>query len=169
MQSNHNPEGMIVLAAIGIVLLLIQALVAIALAAALIVAVGASLLYGIALFGPYRLAGEILTPQEAREFFLRAFVSGIAVVVLMALAGEFGFPLPITDRALCLCFLFGYLYGGVALDPSFQEGFSAAQNGPAIFSQQEVLPPLAPPSPPPSYTPPPFDFAEWDDEDEFHT
>lgn len=164
MQSNQNAEGMAALFLIAIAVLIFQIMFAVVLAVGIIVGVVVTLLCLIAWNKPLPLFGEVVTPLEARCFVLGGIASACGVMFVFALAGEIGLPFPLTDRFYAVMALIGYLYGGFG-STELAEQIRSARAAQELQSRQEILPPLAPPPPPPYV--PPFDYADWNDEDEF--
>lgn len=161
MQNNQNWEGMAALFLLAIAWLIFQILFAVALAVGIIVAVVVTVLCLIAWNRPLTLFGEVLTPLEARCFILGGIATALGAMFIFALAEEIGLPFPLTDRFYAILALVGYLYGGFC-STELVEQIQNARAAHELQARQEILPPVAPPP-----HVPPFDFADWQDEDEF--
>lgn len=161
MQNNQNWEGMAALFLLAIVWLIFQIIFAIMLAIAIIVGVAVTVLCLLAWNKPLYLFGEVLTSQEARFFVLGGIATAFAAMVVFTLAEAIGLPFPLSDRFYAVMALMGYLYGGFC-STELVEQIQNARAAQELQARQEILPPVAPPP-----HVPPFDFADWQDEDEF--
>jgi len=161
VQNNQNMEGVAVLFLLAVAWLIFQIMFAIVLAIGIIVGVVVTLLCLIAWSRPLALFGEVLTPLEARSFILGGIACACGAMFIFALAEEIGLPFPLTDRFYAVMALMGYLYGGFC-STEIVEQIQSARAAQELQSRQEILPPIAPPP----YVPP-FEFADWQDEDEF--
>lgn len=119
----------------------------------------------VAWFRPLTLFGETLTPQEARWFVYRGLI-GMIGLPAFALFCQALFQLHLNDKLWSVFILAGYMGGSLGI-----EILKAIVEEKKQTLAAEILPPSAPvnepaPTPAPREAEP-FQYASWDDEEEF--
>lgn len=163
MQSNNNNiEGAITLAVLGLVIVVLQFIATMILVGLVMVTTFMTLLALWAWNTPRQFCGEIITPEEARGFIGRGIIGAFVAFIAGQLYSVFA-HVQISDNINALILLLGYAFASIYVGYLIAEEAEkkAEEYGTTTI---EILPPQAPV--PPSYAPPPFQFAEWDDEDE---
>lgn len=115
----------------------------------------------IAWIRPFKLFGEEFTSEDGRGFIVRGILGTLGFLAFAEFSKALlGFT--ITEQLYNYIAFCGYAFGslviGYALEQERQQAELAVK---AERGRQELIPP-----PVPTYAPPPFDYAGWNDEEE---
>lgn len=160
--NNNQPSGemMVLILVVAVAILILKIIFYAVLIGAIALTAAMTLASFAAWNRPRTIFGEVVTPEEARTFIWRGLMGGASAYGGAALYAIFA-QVRISENLYALAIFGGYFVGSVVT------GLIEEQERQKAEEAAKVQPPMLPPAlPPVQYRePPPFRYADWDDED----